>query len=69
MADTTVDEARLKELFKEVLVELIEERKDFFQDLIVEAIEDMALMRAIEEGKGSPTVPRDEVFEVLGKAS
>jgi ribosomal protein L12E/L44/L45/RPP1/RPP2 len=69
MAGATVDETRLKELFKEALVELIEERKDFFQDLIVEAIEDVALVRAIEEGENTPTAPRDEVFEVLEKTS
>ncbi len=69
MAHTTVDETRLKELFKEALVELLQERKDFFQDLVVEAIEDVALARAIEEGENTPIAPRDEVFEVLERSS
>lgn len=58
MAPTTVDETRLKELFKEALVELLQERKDFFQDVVVEAIEGVALARAIEEGENTPIAPR-----------
>jgi hypothetical protein len=45
-----VDEERLKELLKSALVEVLEERKDLVSDVIEEALEDVALIRAIEEG-------------------
>jgi hypothetical protein len=35
------------------------------RDLLEEALEDIALARAIEEGEQSQLVTRDEVFDVL----
>ena len=35
------------------------------QDIVEEAMEDFALTRAIEQGLGSESVSRDEVFTVL----
>jgi len=37
------DEIKLKQLFKEALIETLEERKYIFHDLITETIEDVAL--------------------------
>jgi hypothetical protein len=65
MATTIVDEERLKELFKSALVEVLEERGDLVRELFAEALEDVALARAIDEGMQSATVSREEVFEVL----
>jgi hypothetical protein len=50
---------------KAAILEVIQERRDFFQDLIAEAVEDIALMRAIDEGIESESVSRDEIFEIL----
>jgi hypothetical protein len=65
MATHLVDEERLKELLKSALVEVLEERKDLMRDVIEEALEDVALSHAIEEGELSPPVSREEIFNTL----
>jgi hypothetical protein len=64
-----IDEGRLKEILKMALIEVIEERKDLFYELMTEAMEDIALVRAIKEGEATESVTRAEVFSILeGKA-
>ena len=65
MATATFDEEKLKDLLKMALVEALEENRDLVQDIVEEAMEDIALARAIEQGLGSESVSRDEVFTVL----
>jgi hypothetical protein len=64
MAKPDVDESRLKELFKEAMVEVLEERRDLMRAVMEEALEDIALARAIEEGEGTPEISRDEIFRI-----
>ncbi|HEV3469397.1 MAG TPA: hypothetical protein VG148_08770 [Pyrinomonadaceae bacterium] len=47
------------------MIEVLEERRDFVRELLEEALEDIALARAIEEGEQSAAVSRDEVMEIL----
>lgn len=65
MATHLVDEERLKELLKSALVEVLEERRDLVRDVIEEALEDVALIGAIEEGERSLSVSREEIFNTL----
>ena len=60
-----LDETRIKALFKEAIIEVIEENQDKLSSMLVDALEDIALSRAIEEGEKSKTVSRDEIFKVL----
>lgn len=69
MSYTTLDEAQIKELFKQAFVELLQERRDLFYELLAEVVEDSGLLNAIREGEGTATVDRDEVFHVLEGAS
>ena len=61
----TIDEERLKELFKAAIVEVFEERRDLVRDVVAEALEDIALVRAIDEGERGANVSREDVFEAL----
>lgn len=65
MRETLIDEGRLRGLFKEALVETLEERKDLLYNLLVEVIEDIALVRAIQEGESTEPVSRQEIFRLL----
>jgi len=65
MAVTLSDETRLKALFKEALVEVLEQRREWFSSLVAEALEDIALVQAIKEGETSEIVSRDEIFDLL----
>ncbi|MBM4045983.1 MAG: hypothetical protein FJ279_12775 [Planctomycetes bacterium] len=65
MSLVTAEEQRIKELVKQALLELIEERKDLLYDSLAEALEDVALVKAIKEGEASEPVGRAEVFRIL----
>ena len=65
MSTIVLEEARVKALFKQALVELLEERRDLFQSVFTEALEDIGLARAMREGEASETVSRDEIFSIL----
>ena len=63
------DTAKLKELFKQAIIEAMEEKRDLVHDLLVEAMEDLAMIHAIQEGEESAPTSRKEVFNILeGKA-
>jgi predicted Zn-dependent protease with MMP-like domain len=64
MAVSTEDE-KFKELVKEALIDVLEERQDLVKNILVEAIEDVALGKAIGQGLGSDPIPRNEVIELL----
>jgi hypothetical protein len=66
---TSMDEAKLKELLKSAVAEVLEERREFVKEIIEEAIEDVALARAIDEGVSTDEVSRDGVFTILEPAS
>ncbi len=63
MATATFDEDKLKDLLKAAVVEVLEERRDLVLNIVKEAIEDVALSCAIEQGLSSDSVSRREVFE------
>ena len=60
-----LDEEQLRALFKQALIELLQERHDSLYDLLVEVMEEVALVKAIQEGETTETVGRDEVWQVL----
>lgn len=62
---TLIDDTKLKQLLKEAFIEALEEKRHIFHDLIVEAIEDTALVRAIREGEAMETVSKQDVFNIL----
>jgi len=66
MAVTLSDETRLKALLKEALVEVLEQRREWFSTLVAEALEDIALVQAIKEGETTEIVSRDEILDLLG---
>ena len=47
------------------LIELLEERKPEFQELFIEALEDVALANAIREGRRDEFVSEDEIRAAL----
>jgi hypothetical protein len=62
---TVMDEDRLKEIFKEALTEMLEEKQNLFHDLVMDAMEDIALSRAIQEGQKSGTATKKQIFDIL----
>ena len=65
---TVTEDTRIKDLFKQALLELLTERRDEFYELFAEALEDILLVYAIREGENSETVSKKEVLRALGGA-
>ncbi len=57
----TVADDKLKEIMKTALLELLQEKKDIFEEVIKEVLEDMALLHAIREGEDSPLVSEEVI--------
>lgn len=67
--EAITDSGMLKEIFKQAIIEAIEEKKDVVHDLLVDAMEDMAMIHAIQQGEKTGSASRNEVFDILeGKA-
>ena len=65
MATATIEEKKLKELIKSALVEVLETRRDLVQEIVEDALEDLAFSRAIEQGMESEKSSREVVFAIL----
>ena len=59
------DKNQLKEIFKQVFAELLQERRDLLYDVFTEVLEDIALANAIKEGEETEIVSREQVFKIL----
>ncbi len=65
MPETTFDITQLKALIKTAIAEVLQEQQEILSDIIVEAMEDIALIKAIEEGEATETVDRETIFKLL----
>lgn len=62
---TVIDEGKLKQVFKDAIIEMLAEKQNVFHDMIVDAMEDISLIRAIREGKHTETVSKKEIYNIL----
>jgi hypothetical protein len=69
MVTISVEEQDFKDMLKQALLELFEERQDLFRDLMVEALEDVGLSAAIREGEATASVSRREILSILEGAA
>lgn len=63
--ELTVDEKQTKELLREVLLELLQEKRSDFYELVLEAMEEIGLANAIREGRQNDLVSEDEIRAIL----
>ena len=63
------DKTQLKEVFKQAIAELLQERRDLLYDVLIEVLEDVALENAIKEGEETEIVSRKRVFKILESGS
>ena len=55
----------IKNLFKEAITEVLESRPDIIEKAVLNAMEDIALVKAIEEGDKKEYVNYDELMKVM----
>lgn len=65
MATISVEEAHLKDLLKQAILELMQERREVLQDMFVETLEDLALARAIEKSESTGIIGKAEILQIL----
>ena len=63
--ETITDSGKLKEIFKQAIIEAMEEKKDVVHDLLMDAMKDLAMIHSIQEGEKSGAASRNEVFDIL----
>ena len=61
MITLNLEEQQLKDIFKQALLEIFEERQDLAESLFQETLEDWGLLHAIREGETTNTVTRDSM--------
>jgi hypothetical protein len=67
--EPSITQDHLKGLIKSALVEVLEQRQDLLRNAVEDALEEIALPGAIEEGSNTEIIGREEVFDLLeGKA-
>lgn len=69
MAEITLNDDQLKQLLKAAIVEILQEQKEVFADLMMEAMEEIALVKAIEEGEDTEMVDRETIFNLLANGN
>jgi hypothetical protein len=65
MSTISVEEVHLKDLLKEAILELMQERRDELEEIFAQVIQDLALARAIEEGEATEPVSKAEILQAL----
>jgi len=66
MTILSLEDKHTKDLMKQALLELFEERRDLFYELFEELFEDKGLANAMKEGENSGIVGEKEVMKALG---
>ncbi len=61
----TAKQQELKQVVKEAIREVMLENSEMLKDLLVEVLEDSALLQRMEEGRETELVGRDRIMEIL----
>lgn len=63
--ELTISDEKTKELLTEVLIEMIQQKREVFYEIVLDALEDVGLANAIGEGRKNDFVSEDKIMEVL----
>ncbi|MCB0231515.1 MAG: hypothetical protein KDH08_02305 [Anaerolineae bacterium] len=63
--ELTLNEVQAKSLLKEIVLELVQERRDWFSEIMVEALEEIGLANAIQEGRQDQFVDEEQIMAIL----
>ena len=65
MGTIAMSRSEIKKLMREAFIDVLTDRKDLIEDAVIEAIEDIGLGVAMEEGRTGEYVDRDEFIRKL----
>ena len=63
--ERTIDDKKMRDIMKEVIIEMMKENKEGFRNLIVEAMEEVGLAKAIKEGRQNKFINEDKILNLL----
>ena len=63
--ELTLNETQAKALLKQIVIELVQERRDWFLEIVVEALEEVGLVNAIRQGRQSEFVDETQITAIL----
>ncbi len=63
--EVVISDEKTKELLTEVLVEMIQQKREVFYEIVLEALEDVGLANAISEGRQNEFVSEEKIMSVL----
>lgn len=66
MSEISLNQTQLKEILKAAIVEVIQENREEFSELLANVLEDITLRQAIAEGETTELVSRETIFKILG---
>ena len=65
--EITVKDQEVKTNLEKVLFKIIMNKPELFKEILEGVIEDVALSKAIEEGRKNDFVSKDEIMQILSK--
>lgn len=65
--ELTPNEEQARSLLKEVMLELLQEKRDWFFEIMVEALEEIGLANAIQVGRQNEFVDEQQIMALLAR--
>ncbi|HOC20907.1 MAG TPA: hypothetical protein PKL16_05365 [Anaerolineae bacterium] len=65
--ELTLNEEQARSLLKEVMLELLQEKRDWFFEIMVEALEEIGLANAIQAGRQNEFVDEQQIMALLAR--
>lgn len=65
--ESAINEQKTKELLTEILIEMMQTKRELFYEIVLEALEEIGLANAITEGRSNEFVPEEEIFAILDR--
>jgi len=65
--ELTPNEEQARSLLKEVMLELLQEKRDWFFEIMVEALEEIGLANAIQAGRQNEFVDEQQIMALLAR--
>jgi|GEM_PF-253908 len=63
--ETTLDKTQLKALITEVLIDLLQNNRELFHEIVLEVIEEIGLVNAIKEAENNEYVDESQIRKIL----
>jgi hypothetical protein len=60
-----LNDTKTKELLTEIMIELMQSKREFFHEIVLEALEEVSLANAIVEGRKNDFVEENKIFALL----